>query len=80
MTPNCLGIKAAAAALGVCDKILRQLINAGLLPVVRLPSVKYDGERGERVLILLADLHAFAERHREPADALPPPRIGVGHP
>lgn len=64
MTPVCVGVKEAAAALGVCEKTIRRLIDDGVLPTVALPSVRYPGERGKRVLILVDDLRAFAERHR----------------
>lgn len=64
MTAICLGIKEAAAALGVCTKTIRQWIDDGQLPVVKFPSVKYPHERGKRILILVDDLRAFAERHR----------------
>lgn len=64
MTPVCVGIKDAAAALGVSTKTIRDWIDAGVLPTVRLPSVKFPNERGKRILILVDDLRAFAERHR----------------
>jgi Helix-turn-helix domain len=62
--PICYGIKEAAAALCVCTKTIRDLIDAGELPTVKLPSVKYAGERGKRILILVDDLKAFAEKHK----------------
>lgn len=65
MTPLCLGVKEAAVAMGVCTKTIRHWIDDGLLPTVKLPSVKYPGEHGKRILILVDDLRAFAERHRE---------------
>jgi predicted site-specific integrase-resolvase len=64
MTPLCLGIKDAAAAMGVCTKTVRQWIDDGVLPTVKLPSVKYPGEQGKRILILVDDLKTFAEKHR----------------
>jgi predicted site-specific integrase-resolvase len=67
MTPICLDVKGAAAALSVCTKTIRQWIDDGQLPVVKLPSVKHPGERGKRILILVDDLKAFAEKHREAA-------------
>lgn len=65
MTPLCLGVKDAAAAVGVCEKTIRQWVDDGALPTVKFPSVKYPGERGKRILILVDDLRAFAEKHRE---------------
>lgn len=62
--PVCVGVKDAAAALGVCTKSIRQWIDDGQLPIVKLPSVKYKGEQGKRILILVDDLRAFAESHR----------------
>lgn len=64
MTPLCVGIKDAAVAIGVCTKTIRQWIDEGQLPTVAFPSVKYPGERGKRILILVDDLKAFAEKHR----------------
>jgi predicted site-specific integrase-resolvase len=64
MTPLCLGIKDAAAAVGVCTKTIRQWVDDGGLPTVKFPSVKYPGEQGKRILILVDDLRAFAEKHR----------------
>ncbi len=64
-TAICLGVKDAAAAVGVCTKTIRQWIDDGALPTVKFPSTKFPNERGKRVLILVEDLKAFAERHRE---------------
>ena len=65
MTPICVDRKKAAAALGVSAWVLDRYIADGLLPVVRLPSTKHDGELSRRVLIAVADLEAFVKRHRE---------------
>lgn len=65
MPPVCLGIKDAAAALGVCSKTVREWIDAGDLPTVRFPSTKHPGETSKRILILVDDLRAFAAKHRE---------------
>lgn len=65
MTPISVGIKDAAAAMGVCTKTIRQWIDDGQLPTVKFPSVKYPGEHGKRILILVEDLRAFAAKHRE---------------
>jgi len=65
MRPICVGVKDAAALMGVCTKTIRQWIDDGELPTVKAPSVKHAGERGKRILILVDDLKAFAERHRE---------------
>jgi len=64
MTAICLGVRDAANAMGVCEKTIRQWIDDGQLPTVAFPSVKYPGERGKRILILVDDLKAFAEKHR----------------
>jgi hypothetical protein len=65
VTQICLDVKGAAAALSVCTKTIRQWIDSGDLPTVKLPSVKHPGETGRRILILVDDLRAFAEKHRE---------------
>jgi excisionase family DNA binding protein len=65
VTPICLSVKDAASAMGVCTKTIRQWVDDGQLPTVKLPSVKYPGERGKRILILVDDLKEFAEKHRE---------------
>ena len=64
MTPLCLDVKDAAAAMGVCTKTIRQWVDDGALPTVKLPSTKYLGERSRRVLIAVADLEKFVEQHR----------------
>jgi predicted site-specific integrase-resolvase len=65
VTAITVGIKDAAAALGVCEKTVRQWVDAGVLATVKFPSVKHPGEQGKRILILVDDLKAFAEKHRE---------------
>ena len=64
MTPVCVGVTDAAALLGVCPRTIREFIDQGVLATVKFPSVKYPGERGKRILILVDDLRAFAEKHR----------------
>ncbi len=65
MTPVCVGVNDAAAMMGVCARTIRDWVDSGALPTVKPPSTKYPGERGKRILILVDDLKAFAEKHRE---------------
>jgi predicted site-specific integrase-resolvase len=65
MTPLCVDVNAAAAALGVSKWVIRRYVADGLLPTVKLPSVKHPGETSRRVLIAVADLEQFVQRHRE---------------
>lgn len=64
--PLCLDVKETAAALGISPSAVRDYIDRGLLPVVRLPG-KHQGERSRRVLVAVADLRDFIQRHREVA-------------
>ena len=64
MTPLVLDVKGAAAALSVSTWTVRQWINEGHLPIVKLPSVKHLGESGKRVLIAVVDLEKFIAQHR----------------
>jgi hypothetical protein len=61
MTPLCLDVKDAAAALGISTSALRGLIELGVVPVVKFPSASatHRGERSRRVLISVADLEKF---------------------
>jgi predicted site-specific integrase-resolvase len=63
--PLCLDFKSAAASLGVSVWTLRRYVEDGLLPVVKFPSAKHDGEQSRRVLISYDDLKAFRDRYRE---------------
>lgn len=65
VTPLCIDRKEAAHALGVSEWVLDRYIADGLLPVVRLPSTKHDGEQSRRVLIAVADLEKFVQQCRE---------------
>jgi hypothetical protein len=71
MTPLCLDVKEAAAAVGLSASVLRGLIDQGLIPVIKFPSAsaKHQGEKSRRVLVSVDDLRAFVEKHRvtEPA-------------
>jgi excisionase family DNA binding protein len=69
MTPLCVDVKEGAAALGVSTWTFRRLIDEGHIPTVKLPSMKYEGERGKRVLVAVVDLEAFIEKHRSEATA-----------
>jgi len=59
VTPLCVGVKEAAAMLNVSAWTIRQWIASGELPTVKLPSVKYEGEQGKRILIHVDDLRNF---------------------
>jgi len=65
MTPLCLDRKEAAAALRIGVWVLDRMIADGLIPTVKLPSMKRPGVMSRRVLIAVADLEAFVAKHRE---------------
>jgi hypothetical protein len=67
MNALCVDVKAAAAAIGVSPWVVRHFVASGLLPTVKFPSTKHRGESTRRVLIAVADLTAFVEKHREVA-------------
>ena len=67
MTPLCVDVRQAAAAIGVSPWVVRHYIASGLLATVKLPSTKYPGEMSRRVLIARADLEAFVLKHRQVA-------------
>lgn len=69
LTPLCLDVKDAAAAVGLSTSVLRAYIDNGILPCVKFPSAKHQGEPSRRVLIAVADLEKFVDAHRvtEPA-------------
>lgn len=64
-TPLCLDLKSAAASIGVSVWTLRRYVEDGLIPTVKFPSPKNDGELSRRVLIAVSDLQAFVAAHRE---------------
>ncbi len=64
MTPFCVDIKTAAASLGMSTGVLRTYIDRGLLPVVKFPSAKHEGETSRRVLIAVSDLEEFVAKYR----------------
>jgi len=59
MSPLLASVKQAAAMLSVSEWTIRQWIASGELPTVKLPSVKYEGEQGKRILIHVDDLRDF---------------------
>jgi predicted site-specific integrase-resolvase len=63
--PLCLDLKSAAASLGISVWVLRRYIEDKLIPTVKFPSAKNAGEQSRRVLIKVADLEAFVNKHRE---------------
>jgi hypothetical protein len=65
VTPLCVDVKEAAAAIGVSTWVVRNYIASGLLATVKFPSTKHPGETTRRVLIAVADLEAFVAKHRE---------------
>jgi predicted site-specific integrase-resolvase len=67
VTPLCVSVKEVATALGVSPWVVRHYIASGLLPSVQLPSTKYRGEASRRILVAVADLEEFVQRHREVA-------------
>ena len=62
--PIAVGVEQAAAMIGVSPVEVRRYIDAGLLPVVKLPSMKRHNEPSRRVLIAVDDLRAFVNEHR----------------
>jgi hypothetical protein len=64
VTPLCVDIASAAASVGVSTGVLRSYIDRGLLPIVKFPSAKHEGEKSRRVLIAVADLEAFVAKCR----------------
>jgi predicted site-specific integrase-resolvase len=67
VSPLCLSVKQAAASLGVSEWIVRHYVASGLLPTIKLPSTKHEGEDNRRILIAVADLEMFVNKHREVA-------------
>lgn len=65
MTPLCVDLEEAAAAIGVSPWVVRHYIASGLLPTIKFPSTKRAGEMSRRILIAVADLEEFVRRHRE---------------
>jgi hypothetical protein len=65
LTPLCVSEDEAATVLGCGKSAVRRYIERGLLPTVRYPSEKYEGEPSRRVLIAVADLEAFVLKHRQ---------------
>lgn len=63
-TPIAVGVEQAAAMLGISPVEVRRYVDAGLLPVVKLPSMKRPNEPSRRVLLAVDDLRAFVGRHR----------------
>jgi hypothetical protein len=62
-----VGVEDAAAILGISPAEVRRYIDAGMLPTVKLPSMKRHGEASRRVLLAVEDLHAFVNKHRAEA-------------
>ena len=67
MSALVVGVKEGAEMLSISRWSYRQLIAAGLLPTIDLPSSKYPGERGRRVLVAVSDIEAFIAAHRSDA-------------
>ncbi len=64
MTPIAVSVEVGAEMIDVSPTTLRSYVEAGLIPVVKLPSAKHHGEKSRRVLIAVSDLEQFVERHR----------------
>lgn len=62
--PIAVGVEQAAAMLGISPVEIRRYVDAGLLPVVKLPSMRRMGEASRRVLIAVEDLRTFIDKHR----------------
>lgn len=65
-TARLLNLRAAADYLGLSYWTMRDLVNAGMLPVVRFPVPRAkDGRTIRRVLIDSADLDRLIEQNKE---------------
>ncbi len=64
MNPICIDVPSVALALGVGTSSVRKWIDSGELPIVKFPSDKHANEKSRRILIAVADLAAFVEKHR----------------
>jgi hypothetical protein len=61
-----LDLHGAAAYLGISYWTMRDLVNGGQVPSVRIPSARArDGRTIRRTLIDRRDLDAFIERNKE---------------
>ena len=61
-----LDLHDAAAYLGISYWTIRDLVNGGRVPTVRIPSARAgDGRTIRRILIDRRDLDAFIERNKE---------------
>lgn len=63
--PLLLGIRDAAARLGVSRSALRNLIEGGHLKAVLLPSSRADGRPVRRLFVTVADLVALVNRCKQ---------------
>jgi excisionase family DNA binding protein len=63
--PRLLDLTAAAAYLGISRSAIRQLVESGQLPRVRLPSLSQSHGRLDRFLLDKADLDGVIERGKE---------------
>jgi hypothetical protein len=61
-----LDLHQAAAYLGISYWTARDLVNAGTIPTVRIPSVRAgDGRPIRRILVDIRDLDAFINGNKE---------------
>jgi len=65
MTRIAVDVKTAAEMIGVSEDTMRGYVERGLVPIVRLPSARNEGEKSRRVLISVSDLEAFIAANRE---------------
>lgn len=63
--PRLMDTDAAAQYLGVSKWTIRAFIANGDLPVVKLPSVKYQSRPNRRVLIDRTDIDALILKRKE---------------
>jgi hypothetical protein len=61
-----LNLNDAAAYLGISYWTMRDLVNGGQVPTIRIPSPRSsDGRSIRRILVDRRDLDAFIERNKE---------------
>lgn len=71
MTPIAVSVKTGASMLGISASALRQYIDQGVIPIIKLPSAsaQHQGEPSRRVLIAVRDLESFVDAHRVQIEA-----------
>ena len=72
ITPRLIDMPGACAYLGdVMSPTVQRLVLLGLIPVVRPPSTRHDGQPGRRLLFDVRDLDAVIEAWKTASSAVP---------